>query len=268
MPGVLVLEALAQASAILAYSATGFDPSQKVTYLMAIDGAKFRKPVVPGDRLDLEVEVVRFKGVDLKTRGVATVDGAVVAEGEFLATVVDKDAEMSAVHPTAIVTPGRSCIPPVEVGPYAVIGPQVEIGAGTTVGPARGDRGAHHASASATGSSSSPRWAPMPQDLKYAGEDTALVIGDENHDPRVHHPAHGNRRRRRRHPHRQRQSLHGLQPRGPRLPGRERVRPGQRRDPRPATSRSGTTSSSAASRRCTSSPASGSTPSSPAARWW
>jgi len=91
MPGVLVLEALAQASAILAYRSTGFDPSQKVTYLMAIDGAKFRKPTVPGDRLELEVEVLRFKGSILKTRGVAKVDGEVVAEGEFLATVVDKD---------------------------------------------------------------------------------------------------------------------------------------------------------------------------------
>lgn len=91
MPGVLVLEALAQASAILAYRSTGFDPSQKVTYLMAIDGAKFRKPTVPGDRLELEVEVIRFKGAIMKTRGLAKVDGEVVAEGEFLATVVDKD---------------------------------------------------------------------------------------------------------------------------------------------------------------------------------
>lgn len=91
MPGVLVLEALAQASAILAYRSTGFDPSRKVTYLMAIDAAKFRKPTVPGDRLELEVEVLRFKGSILKTRGVAKVDGEVVAEGEFLATVVDKD---------------------------------------------------------------------------------------------------------------------------------------------------------------------------------
>ena len=90
MPGVLVLEALAQASAILAYRSTGFDPEQKVTYLMAIDGAKFRRPTVPGDRLDLEVEVLRFKGAILKTKGVAKVDGQVVAEGEFLATVVDK----------------------------------------------------------------------------------------------------------------------------------------------------------------------------------
>lgn len=91
MPGVLVLEALAQASAILAYRSTGFDPAQKVTYLMAIDAAKFRRPTVPGDRLELEVEVLRFKGSILKTRGVAKVDGEVVAEGEFLATVVDKD---------------------------------------------------------------------------------------------------------------------------------------------------------------------------------
>ena len=91
MPGVLVLEALAQASAILAYRSTGFDPAQKVTYLMAIDAAKFRRPTVPGDRLELEVEVLRFKGAIMKTRGVAKVDGEVVAEGEFLATVVDKD---------------------------------------------------------------------------------------------------------------------------------------------------------------------------------
>ena len=91
MPGVLVLEALAQASAILCYSSTGFDPAKKVTYLMAIDGARFRRPVVPGDRLVLEVTVLRLKSSVVKSRGVATVDGQVAAEGEFMATVVDKD---------------------------------------------------------------------------------------------------------------------------------------------------------------------------------
>ena len=91
MPGVLILEALAQASAILAYKSEGLDPTRKVTYLMAIDKAKFRKPVVPGDRLQLEVEVVRHKGAVWKQKGVATVDGVKVAEGEFLATVVDKE---------------------------------------------------------------------------------------------------------------------------------------------------------------------------------
>ena len=92
MPGVLILEALAQASAILAYKTEGLDPARKVTYLMAIDNAKFRRPVVPGDRLTLEVEVIKHKGAIWKQRGTATVDGQKVAEGEFLATVVDIDA--------------------------------------------------------------------------------------------------------------------------------------------------------------------------------
>lgn len=91
MPGVLILEALAQASAILAYKSENMDPSQKVTYLMGVDGARFRKPVVPGDRLQLGIEVLRHKGAVWKTKGTATVDGVKVAEGEFLATVVDKD---------------------------------------------------------------------------------------------------------------------------------------------------------------------------------
>ena len=94
MPGVLVLEALAQASALLCYSSTGFDPEKKVTYLMAIDGARFRRPVVPGDRLQLEVTVVRLKSVVVKTRGTASVDGQLVAEGDFMATVVDKDVAL------------------------------------------------------------------------------------------------------------------------------------------------------------------------------
>jgi 3-hydroxyacyl-[acyl-carrier-protein] dehydratase len=91
MPGVLILEALAQSAAILAYKSEGLDPLKKVTYLMGIDGAKFRRPVVPGDRLQLDVTVVRHKGMIWKQKGVATVDGNKVAEGEFLATVVDKE---------------------------------------------------------------------------------------------------------------------------------------------------------------------------------
>ena len=90
MPGVLILEALAQAAALLAYKSADFDASRQVVYLMAIDGAKFRKPVVPGDRLVLTCEVLRNKGDIWKQRGTATVDGAVVAEGEFLATIVSR----------------------------------------------------------------------------------------------------------------------------------------------------------------------------------
>jgi 3-hydroxyacyl-[acyl-carrier-protein] dehydratase len=66
-----------------------------------VDGARFRKPVVPGDRLQLNIEVVRHKGAIWKTKGTATVDGAKVAEGEFLATVVDKDEDKDASGSTA-----------------------------------------------------------------------------------------------------------------------------------------------------------------------
>lgn len=95
MPGVLILEALAQACALLAYRSSGLDPQELIIYLMAIDNAKFRKPVVPGDRLTLTVEVVRVKGVVWKQRGVATVDGAIVAEADFLATAVKKEPRQS-----------------------------------------------------------------------------------------------------------------------------------------------------------------------------
>jgi 3-hydroxyacyl-[acyl-carrier-protein] dehydratase len=89
MPGVLILEALAQACALLGYTSSGVDTKTHVTYLMSIDGAKFRRPVVPGDRLTLTIEVIRHKGLVWKTRGSATVDGVLVAEAEFLATVVE-----------------------------------------------------------------------------------------------------------------------------------------------------------------------------------
>ncbi len=91
MPGVLILEALAQACALLAYKSESLG-GDKVTYLMGIDGARFRKPVVPGDRLQLHVEVLKHKSAVWKQKGEALVDGNKVAEAEFLATVVDKSA--------------------------------------------------------------------------------------------------------------------------------------------------------------------------------
>jgi len=91
MPGVLILEALAQAAALLAKASMADDPGDKVTYLMAIDNARFRKPVVPGDRIELRVEVVKQKGAIWKEKGTAHVDGEVVAEAEFMAMLVDRE---------------------------------------------------------------------------------------------------------------------------------------------------------------------------------
>ena len=91
MPGVLILESLAQAAALLSYRSLGVASSEKVTYLMAIDKAKFRKPVVPGDCLRLDVELLRRKGAIWKHKGTASVERVKVAEAEFLATIVERD---------------------------------------------------------------------------------------------------------------------------------------------------------------------------------
>ena len=90
MPGVLILEALAQASALMAITTMPEDQrAGKVIYFMAIDGARFRKPVVPGDRLELHCEMLKSKGSIIKVRGEAKVEGQVVAEGEFMAMLAD-----------------------------------------------------------------------------------------------------------------------------------------------------------------------------------
>ena len=91
MPGVLIIEALAQTAAILALaSMSAEERAGKLTYFMGIDGARFRKPVVPGDRLELHVEVLRNKGSVLKVKGEAKVEGQVVAEGELMAMLAPR----------------------------------------------------------------------------------------------------------------------------------------------------------------------------------
>lgn len=87
MPGVLIIEALAQAGALYAARLTGFDPERQVIYFMAIDKAKFRKPVIPGDHLILEVTPLRKGGAIWKMRGEAKVGGVLVAEAEFMASI-------------------------------------------------------------------------------------------------------------------------------------------------------------------------------------
>lgn len=91
MPGVLQLEALAQAGALLAYEGAPFDPTTKVIYLMSFDKVKFRKPVVPGDRLDLHVRIERQKGVIWRLAGEGKVDGATVSEAQMMAMIGERE---------------------------------------------------------------------------------------------------------------------------------------------------------------------------------
>ena len=91
MPGVLIIEALAQAGALMVTSAPDFKPEDKLVYFMSIDGAKFRKPVVPGDVLELHVTAIQNRGAVWKLDASAIVDGQKVAEAELKAMIVDKE---------------------------------------------------------------------------------------------------------------------------------------------------------------------------------
>jgi 3-hydroxyacyl-[acyl-carrier-protein] dehydratase len=93
MPGVLIIEAMAQAGALLAASGGGFDPQTQVVYFMSIDGAKFRKPVVPGDVLTLDVVPLRKGKAIWKLRGEAKVGEDLVAEAEFMAAIQPRGAD-------------------------------------------------------------------------------------------------------------------------------------------------------------------------------
>jgi 3-hydroxyacyl-[acyl-carrier-protein] dehydratase len=89
MPGVLIVEALAQAAGVLAVESLGLSGSGKLVYFMAIEEAKFRKPVEPGVLLRLEVEFVQKRSRVCKFAGRALVDGQVAAEANFTAMIAD-----------------------------------------------------------------------------------------------------------------------------------------------------------------------------------
>ncbi len=92
MPGVLIVEALAQAAGVLAVESLGLAGSGKLVYFMAIDGAKFRQPVEPGVLLRLEVQFVQKRSTVCKFAGRALVDGKVAAEANITAMIADPPA--------------------------------------------------------------------------------------------------------------------------------------------------------------------------------
>jgi len=92
MPGVLIVEALAQAAGILAVESLGLANSGKLVYFMAIESAKFRTPVEPGCLLQLDVEFVQKRAGVCKFAGRASVDGKLAAEAQFTAMIADPPA--------------------------------------------------------------------------------------------------------------------------------------------------------------------------------
>jgi len=175
LPGVMMLESLSQVAAMLLLHREDAPPNARV-YLRGINDAKFRRQVFPGDRLRLEVTLGRRRTSLARAQAAAIVGDQVVAEAELLLGLV---ADETHIHPSAIVHPGAQIGRGTTIGPHASIGEHVRIGRDCRIG----------ASAVVDG------WTEVgddteiypfgsiglaPQDLKYQGEATRLVIGRRN----------------------------------------------------------------------------------------
>ena len=90
MPGVLIIESMAQTAAVLAVSGSGTETEGKLVYFMSVESARFRKPVIPGDQLEIKVIKRQTRGSVWKFEGQAHVQNILVAESGFTAMIVDK----------------------------------------------------------------------------------------------------------------------------------------------------------------------------------
>jgi UDP-N-acetylglucosamine acyltransferase len=175
MPGVLLIEALTQAASILVLEHAAATPNAR-TCLRGVNNAKFRRQVVPGDRLRLEIALGRSRSRLAKARAAAYVDSQLVTEAELLIAI---DPGPAYVDPTARVHPAASIGAGTIVGAHAVIGADVTVGQHCRIGAAAvidgwteiGDETQIYPMASV---------GMAPQDLKYKGERTRLVIGRRN----------------------------------------------------------------------------------------
>ena len=175
MPGVVMIEALVQvATLLLLQEEAGTGNARAV--LRGVNNAKFRRQVLPGDRLTLEVTMVRRRTNLAIAHGAASVGGQIVAEAELL---IGFDYDAAEIDPTAIVHSSAVIGPGTTVGPYAVIGAEVSLGERCWVG----------ASAIIDGETEIGNDCKIfpftsigliPQDLKFKGEHTRLVVGHRN----------------------------------------------------------------------------------------
>ena len=175
MPGVLMIETLTQAASVLLLD-EDVEGAAVRTVLRGVNNARFRRQVVPGDRLYLDVSIRRRRRQLAAVAAVARVGDHVVAEAELLLGVVFDEVQIA---PTAHVAPGAEIGVGTVVGPNAVIGPHVRLGRGCQIGASAvldgwtelGDENRVFPSASI---------GLIPQDLKFKGERTTLVIGKRN----------------------------------------------------------------------------------------
>jgi UDP-N-acetylglucosamine acyltransferase len=175
MPGVLMLETLTQVAAALLVEREGPLSTARV-YLHGVDDAKFRRQVVPGDQLRLEVTLKSVRRTLAKVRGIAYVGEQIVAEADLLLAIVPGG---TSIHPTAVVGKGATIGAGTVIGPNAVIGEHVKLGCRCRIGASAvvdgftevGDDTEIFPFASI---------GLIPQDLKFKGEETYLRIGTRN----------------------------------------------------------------------------------------
>jgi UDP-N-acetylglucosamine acyltransferase len=181
MPGVLMIETLAQVATVLLLNDAKPDSGARA-FLRGVDNAKFRLKVVPGDRLRLEVRLGRRRTNLARAHGTAYLGDRVVAEAELvlgLSNVAVGDRPGVTIHPTAIVHEDAAIGAGTTIGPYATIGEHVRIGRDCRIGASAvidgwteiGDANEIFPMASV---------GLIPQDLKFGGERTRLVIGNRN----------------------------------------------------------------------------------------
>src|SRR5437773_2196071 len=175
LPAVLMLESLAQVAAILLLQRADAPANARVS-LRGVNDAKFRRQVVPGDRLRLEISLGRRRSSLARAQAVAFVGDQVVAEAELLLGLVPDRTE---IDPSAIVHPLAQIGEGTTIGPHATIGPHVRIGSNCRIGASAvvdgwteiGDETEIYPFASI---------GLIPQDLKFRGEETRLTIGRRN----------------------------------------------------------------------------------------
>jgi UDP-N-acetylglucosamine acyltransferase len=175
MPAVLMIEALTQVAAVLILEREDCPPTARVS-LRGVNNAKFRRQVVPGDRLTLDVTLGRARSSLAKARAAAYMSGQPVAEMELLLAI---EPGAAYIDPTATVHPSARVGEGTTIGPYCTIGPEVRIGKRCRIDSSVVIDGW-------TEIGDGTRIYPMasiglaPQDLKYKGERTRLIVGMRN----------------------------------------------------------------------------------------
>ena len=181
MPGVLMIETLAQVATVLLMHGRDGASGDRV-YLRGVENAKFRRQVAPGDRLRLEVTLGRSRSRIARAQASAFVDDNLVAEAELVMGFIDgrdDPCERPMIDPTAVVHPAARIGAGTRIGPHVVIGEHVRLGRDCQVGASSvidgyteiGDHNEIFPLASV---------GLIPQDLKFQGEMTRLVIGHHN----------------------------------------------------------------------------------------